>query len=122
MFVHVVCLSPLVVPYTAPPRFLVYLDSTAAEVGSQARFYCRAYACPVPEIFWYKQGRIVKCDEQFEVTCCREGQKTESMLVVLNVTHESAGTYQAKAQNKLGTDYCEADLTVISCESRYLII
>ncbi len=102
--VDVVCLEP--------PRFLVYINSIDADIGDNATFYCKAQACPVADIFWYKSGQQLRNSEQYQIKYKEHGVDSESMLIVLDVTVECEGTYQVKAKNHLGMDYCEADLNV----------
>ncbi len=93
-----------------PPHFIVVLDSAEVMVGDNARFYCKATGIPVPEVMWYRSGEEMKADNRFVIRYDEVDGGCENMLIVVDVSTESEGVYEAVATNEYGTDSTEAML------------
>ncbi|KAM4885460.1 contactin-2 [Sylvia borin] len=88
----------------AQPDWLDVISDTEADIGSDLRWSCVASGKPRPTVRWLRDGQPLTSQNRIEV---RGGELRFSKLV-----QEDSGMYQCVAENKHGTVYASAELTV----------
>uniref|UniRef100_A0A8C3XG04 Contactin-2 n=1 Tax=Cyanoderma ruficeps TaxID=181631 RepID=A0A8C3XG04_9PASS len=88
----------------AQPEWLDVISDTEADIGSDLRWSCVASGKPRPTVRWLRDGQPLTSQNRIEV---RGGELRFSRLV-----QEDSGMYQCVAENKHGTVYASAELTV----------
>ncbi|NWJ04673.1 CNTN2 protein, partial [Crypturellus undulatus] len=88
----------------AQPEWLTVLADTEADIGAELRWSCAAAGKPRPAVRWLRDGRPLGSQNRIEVS---GGELRFSKLVL-----EDSGMYQCVAENKHGTIYASAELTV----------
>uniref|UniRef100_A0A803V862 Contactin 2 n=1 Tax=Ficedula albicollis TaxID=59894 RepID=A0A803V862_FICAL len=88
----------------AQPDWLDVISDTEADIGSDLRWSCVASGKPRPTVRWLRDGQPLTSQNRIEVS---GGELRFSKLVL-----EDSGMYQCVAENKHGTVYASAELTV----------
>ncbi|KAM6041185.1 contactin-2 isoform 1-T2 [Theristicus caerulescens] len=88
----------------AQPEWLKVITDTEADIGSDLRWSCAAAGKPRPTVRWLRDGQPLTSQNRIEVS---GGELRFSKLVL-----EDSGMYQCVAENKHGTVYASAELTV----------
>ncbi|OXB67185.1 hypothetical protein ASZ78_015826 [Callipepla squamata] len=88
----------------AQPEWLKVITDTEADIGSNLRWSCVASGKPRPAVRWLRDGQPLASQNRIEVS---GGELRFSKLVL-----EDSGMYQCVAENKHGTVYASAELTV----------
>uniref|UniRef100_A0A669QDB4 Contactin 2 n=1 Tax=Phasianus colchicus TaxID=9054 RepID=A0A669QDB4_PHACC len=88
----------------AQPDWLDVITDTEADIGSDLRWSCVASGKPRPAVRWLRDGQPLASQNRIEVS---GGELRFSKLVL-----EDSGMYQCVAENKHGTVYASAELTV----------
>ncbi|KAJ7421012.1 contactin 2 [Pitangus sulphuratus] len=88
----------------AQPEWLKVMTDTEADIGSDLRWSCAAAGKPRPTVRWLRDGQPLTSQNRIEVS---GGELRFSKLVL-----EDSGMYQCVAENKHGTVYASAELTV----------
>uniref|UniRef100_A0A8V5HIE9 Uncharacterized protein n=1 Tax=Melopsittacus undulatus TaxID=13146 RepID=A0A8V5HIE9_MELUD len=88
----------------AQPEWLEVITDTEADIGSDLRWSCVAAGKPRPAVRWLRNGQPLTSQNRIEVS---GGELRFSKLVL-----EDSGMYQCVAENKHGTVYASAELTV----------
>ncbi|XP_019402115.1 PREDICTED: contactin-2 [Crocodylus porosus] len=88
----------------AQPEWLKVITDTEADIGSDLRWSCAAAGKPRPAIRWLRNGQPLISQNRIEVS---GGELRFSKLAL-----EDSGMYQCVAENKHGTVYASAELTV----------
>ncbi|XP_075766622.1 contactin-2 [Pelodiscus sinensis] len=88
----------------AQPEWLKVITDTEADIGSDLRWSCAAAGKPRPTIRWLRNGQPLTTQNRIEVS---GGELRLSRLAL-----EDSGMYQCVAENKHGTVYASAELTV----------
>uniref|UniRef100_A0A8C8SDJ6 Contactin-3 n=1 Tax=Pelusios castaneus TaxID=367368 RepID=A0A8C8SDJ6_9SAUR len=88
----------------AQPEWLKVITDTEADIGSDLRWSCAAAGKPRPLIRWLRNGQPLTSQTRLEVS---GGELRFSKLAL-----EDSGMYQCVAENKHGTVYASAELTV----------
>ncbi|XP_029818355.1 contactin-2 [Manacus vitellinus] len=88
----------------AQPEWLKVISDTEADIGSDLRWSCAAAGKPRPTVRWLRDGQPLSSQNRIEVS---GGELRFSKLVL-----EDSGMYQCVAENKHGTVYASAELTV----------
>ncbi|XP_021232542.1 contactin-2 isoform X2 [Numida meleagris] len=88
----------------AQPEWLEVITDTEADIGSDLRWSCVAAGKPRPAVRWLRDGQPLASQNRIEVS---GGELRFSKLVL-----EDSGMYQCVAENKHGTVYASAELTV----------
>uniref|UniRef100_A0A8B9TJ31 Contactin-2 n=1 Tax=Anas platyrhynchos TaxID=8839 RepID=A0A8B9TJ31_ANAPL len=88
----------------AQPEWLKVITDTEADIGSDLRWSCAAAGKPRPAVRWLRDGQPLTSQNRIEVS---GGELRFSKLVL-----EDSGMYQCVAENKHGTVYASAELTV----------
>ncbi|XP_025061329.1 contactin-2 isoform X2 [Alligator sinensis] len=88
----------------AQPEWLKVITDTEADIGSDLRWSCAAAGKPRPAIRWLRNGQLLISQNRIEVS---GGELRFSKLAL-----EDSGMYQCVAENKHGTVYASAELTV----------
>ena len=103
------CYTHIYIVYVSvlcPPTFLLTPDSKEVTEGKHAKFLCKAYGKPMPQISWYKDDSIVSGDDRMKVQNKDNSRKfeVESELQTTRVLlGDECQTYIVKAENKVGS-------------------
>jgi hypothetical protein len=68
--------------------------------GEEVTFRTFVTGCPMPEIIWYHNGRVIKPSPDFEITYTVE--TGEITMYVAEVFPEDKGDYVCEATNPVG--------------------
>ncbi|KAI1231025.1 hypothetical protein IHE44_0008468 [Lamprotornis superbus] len=96
--------APSLLSPAAQPDWLDVISDTEADIGSDLRWSCVASGKPRPTVRWLRDGQPLTSQNRIEVS---GGELRFSKLVL-----EDSGMYQCVAENKHGTVYASAELTV----------
>ncbi|XP_044733835.1 peroxidasin isoform X3 [Chrysoperla carnea] len=94
------------------PAFTVHPENLTVKTGADAHIECIASGSPIPDIKWYKNGRLI-------TTTARISIEPDGTRLVISHTKESdSGQYICKATNFLGSKETSAYLTVQSLKQQ----
>ena len=95
----------LVLSVNKPPAFVTVPEHTNVTEGDNVELTCTASGKPVPEILWYKDGKILNEDDHVIVESTGNDQNMEcisklSLRNILPGVH--SGKYTMEAVNSVG--------------------
>ncbi|XP_034092915.1 titin-like [Gymnodraco acuticeps] len=95
----------LVTAETAPPSFLLRLQSSTVLQGSQVRLDVRVSGIPLPQVRFFREGAEIQSSPDFRILT--EGEMHS--LLIAEAFPEDSGNYSATATNSSGraTSTCE---------------
>ncbi|XP_071978466.1 striated muscle preferentially expressed protein kinase isoform X3 [Engystomops pustulosus] len=96
------------------PRFESIMEDIDIRTGETARFVVVVEGKPVPDIMWYKDGKLLVESGHFNFVY----DDAECSLVILNAAPEDSGVYTCTARNVAGEVSCKAELQVSKDEPR----
>nr|XP_039262310.1 uncharacterized protein LOC120338389 isoform X1 [Styela clava] len=94
------------------PFFDVVTDDVTVSIGSEASFAVRVLAWPAPEVFWYKEGKLISGD-RFRLESPDFGTH---VLTIGDVVESDAGIYTCTVKNCSGDVSCKAELVVTAAD------
>ena len=94
-----------------PPKYTVNLKSFKVMDGEEVKFKAEVIGNPMPEVTWFRNGRLVEENPDFRTFYDRK--TGEVMLHIVEVFPQDTGEYMAVAANKYGravtTGYLQVD-------------
>jgi hypothetical protein len=95
-----------------PSFFMIPYDQESIE-GKLVRFDCRVGGRPVPEVNWYRDGKLILDDDRFKVVVNEGGIHA---LMIMAVYPCDTGTYTCVASNRIGDATFSVRLMVVQKE------
>jgi hypothetical protein len=103
----VTCKTELIVQIA--PRFIRKIQDTQVVEKRLTKLEAEILAVPKPEIVWYKNGEIIKCDDRIQSHDAKGGVY---QLSIKNSRKDDTGVYVCKAINSVGESECTAQLVI----------
>ena len=94
-----------------PPKFTVPLQPQVVKDGDRVMFKVTVTGIPTPEINWFKDQKIMKDCEDFQITFDEE--TNECAFVIVDCMPEDTGIYSCIATNPVGKATTTANLVVL---------
>lgn len=91
------------------PEIIQRLMPVEVKEGQTAKFQCRVFGKPTPEIEWYKDDTLIEDDDEGISFDTKDGLE---ILVVRDVSFSDEAEYKVLARNPLGTATSSAELLV----------
>ncbi|CAM9554039.1 unnamed protein product [Lampetra fluviatilis] len=91
------------------PMFVQKPESASVTEGQTARFDLRVVGRPMPDTFWFHNGKQVLNDQTHKVVVKEDGTQS---LIVVPATPADAGEWTVVAQNKGGSTSVSVELVV----------
>ena len=92
------------------PAFVWHLQSQKIMDGEQVRFACKVRGCPMPDVTWYHNRKVIYDNPDFRTTYNRE--TGDLLLQIIEAFPQDKGFYECIAVNKYGSSSTSADLEV----------
>lgn len=100
----------LELPLSEPVHFVKKLRDISSEKGKPLRLEVTFAGTPVVNVTWKKDGNFIWASYQYNVITT----DTSCILEVLNSEKmEAAGRYSCEVDNGVGTDRCEAHVSIL---------
>ncbi|XP_033111500.1 titin-like [Anneissia japonica] len=93
----------------APPTFVVPAADVDVQKGAIAELRAKVSGSPMPEVTWYRDGKVVQPSERYLIMSDNEGNVS---LIIADVRIEDDAEYLCKAINNYGVTSCRADIIV----------
>merc|ERR1712123_85422 len=90
------------------PKFIREIKEGRIKEGQRAKFEAGFAGNPKPEVTWYFQGQVLKNSKNVQIKV----RDDSSTLTLIDCGFDSAGYYECKAVNELGSDKTRASLTI----------
>ena len=101
-----------------PVHFVKKLRNISCEKGVPLRLEVTFAGTPRVEVTWWKDGDFIWASYQYNVI----KTDTSCVLEVLNSDKmEAAGTYSCNVDNGVGSDKCEAQISILGKTSQVLV-
>ena len=81
------------------PKFLKLFESIRVKENSALLLTCQVVAEPMPDIYWYKDGRELSNNNRVNIMHSNNGAST---LYISRALIDDAGVYQVTASNDYG--------------------
>ncbi|VEN40603.1 unnamed protein product [Callosobruchus maculatus] len=114
---HISCSAQLTVHGTVnqlfrepeKPKLEFVKKDPCVNVGGSAMLELQVKGYPKPNVVWKHEGKVIEASQKHKILY----EDEESMsLIIKNVESSDAGKYTVHAENELGTDSAEMNLTV----------
>lgn len=92
------------------PNFLRVPTDLEVMEGKMVRIDCRISGRPLPEVLWYRNGKLVTDDRTHKLIVNEAGNQS---LLITVASREDGGAYTCVARNKSGESRFQVNLTVI---------
>lgn len=97
-------------PLSEPVHFVKKLKDISSEKGKPLRLEVTFAGTPTVNVTWKKDGKLIWASYQYNVITT----DTSCILEVLNADRmEAAGRYSCEVDNGVGSDKCEAQVTML---------
>merc|ERR1712226_738285 len=90
------------------PKFIREIKENRIKEGMRARFEAGFAGNPKPDISWWFNGQQMQNSKSVQIKV----REDSSTLTLIDCGFESAGIYECRAANDLGSDKTRASLTV----------
>lgn len=94
------------------PVFLTELQNQEVQDGYPVSFDCVVMGQPVPNVRWFKDGRVLEEDDHYMIS---DDQQGGHQLIITAVVPADMGVYRCLAENSVGVSSTKAELRV-DCE------
>ncbi|XP_072046919.1 titin-like [Amphiura filiformis] len=91
------------------PKFIQPANTIEVKKGEEAKLAVKVLGHPLPEVSWYRDGKVVQPDAKHTIMSDDEGNAS---LVIAEATTEDDAEYLCKAINAYGIATCKADIIV----------
>uniref|UniRef100_A0A5K3EN24 non-specific serine/threonine protein kinase n=1 Tax=Mesocestoides corti TaxID=53468 RepID=A0A5K3EN24_MESCO len=98
----------VVLPEELPPRFSLPLRNRFIQAGRSVKLTCTADGNPTPQLSWFKDGRQIERDGEFDIQTILGITSIE----IFSCSDQHSGRYTCRASNKLGEDETTCKLVV----------
>jgi len=97
-------------PLSEPVRFVKKLRNVSSEKGKPLTFEVTFAGTPRVNVVWKKDGDLIFASYQYNMITT----DTSCILEVLNADRlEAAGRYSCEVDNGVGSDRCEAQVSIL---------
>ncbi|KAM7143815.1 obscurin-like [Molossus nigricans] len=96
----------------AAPVFLTELQNQEVLDGYPVSFDCVVTGQPMPNVRWFKDGRVLEEDDHYMIS---DDQQGGHQLIITAVVPSDMGVYRCLAENSMGVSSTKAELRV-DCE------
>ncbi|KAM4861683.1 obscurin [Thomomys bottae] len=93
----------------AAPMFLTQLQNQEVQDGYPVSFDCVVTGQPVPNVRWFKDGKLLEEDDHYMIN---EDQQGGHQLIITAVVPADMGVYRCLAENSVGVSSTKAELRV----------
>uniref|UniRef100_A0A8C5LEG3 Obscurin n=1 Tax=Jaculus jaculus TaxID=51337 RepID=A0A8C5LEG3_JACJA len=93
----------------AAPVFLTELQNQEVQDGYPVSFDCVVTGQPVPNVRWFKDGKLLEEDDHYMIN---EDQQGGHQLIITAVVPADMGVYRCLAENSVGVSSTKAELRV----------
>ena len=90
------------------PSFVRKANDIVAKLGSKCQFIVKVKGKPMPNVEWYKDGRLLRQTEGLKYL--KDGDKQG--LIINHATKDKTGTYKCVAVNSAGEASCSCSLFI----------
>lgn len=91
------------------PEIIQKLSPVEVKEGQTAKFQCRVFGKPMPEVEWYKDESLIELDADGISFDTKDGYE---LLIIHDVSLSDEADYKVLARNPLGTATSSAELLV----------
>ncbi|KAG8538164.1 hypothetical protein GDO81_023175, partial [Engystomops pustulosus] len=98
------------------PIFITELQNQEVQDGYPVSFDCVVIGKPMPNVRWFKDGKVIEEDDHYMIN---EDQEGCHQLIITAVVPTDMGVYRCLAENRMGVASTKAELRVDLTSSDY---